>query len=168
LKLKDGDSVTIRPIRPEDESLMVKFHHTLSDRSVYLRYLGSLKLDERITHERLSRICFVDYDREMVLVIERCDSKTEQSEILAVGRLSSIHGANEAEFALIVTDTWQGHGLGTHLLRMLVQIGRDEKLDRITATILPDNRHMQRVATKLGFELQHDPTASEIKAVLVL
>src|SRR5205814_4740376 len=59
-KLKNGTSVTIRPIRPEDEPLMVKFHQTLSERSVYLRYFTPLRLDQRVAHERLSRICFID------------------------------------------------------------------------------------------------------------
>src|SRR5262249_40146154 len=56
--MKDGQVVTIRPIRPEDEPLMVQFHSTLSDRTVYLRYFASLSLSSRIAHERLLRICF--------------------------------------------------------------------------------------------------------------
>jgi len=60
--MKDGSAVTIRPIRPEDEPLLVRFHETLSDRSVYLRYFCSLSLSRRVAHERLLRICFGDYD----------------------------------------------------------------------------------------------------------
>jgi acetyltransferase len=167
-KLKDGSAVSIRPIRPEDEPLMVKFHQTISERSVYLRYFGPLKLDQRIAHERLSRLCFIDYDREMALIVERRDPKSGHPEILGVGRLSKLHGINNAEFALVVSDSWQGHGLGTQLLRMLVQVGRDEKLERITATILPDNREMQHVSRKVGFDLHRDPSASEVQAILVL
>lgn len=166
-KLKDGSEVIIRPIRPEDEPLMVKFHHTLSERSVYLRYFNSLKLDQRIAHERLSRICFIDYDREMALVVERGDPTTQKPEILAVGRLSKVNGTNEAEFALIVGDQWQGHGLGTQLLKTLVQMGRDDKLDCIRATILPDNREMQHVARKAGFTLSH-AIGGEVLAVVRL
>ena len=168
MKLKDGDIATIRPIRPEDEPLMIQFHQTLSERSVYLRYFASMSLDERITHERLSRICFIDYDREMVLVVERSNPETRQHEILAVGRLSKLHATNEAEFALLVSDRWQGRGIGTQLLRTLVQVGRDEKLERITATILADNREMQHVANKLGFALRRDSLATELAAVLTL
>jgi acetyltransferase len=68
--MKDGSAVTIRPIRPEDEPLLVRFHETLSDRSVYLRYFCSLSLSRRVAHERLLRICFGDYDREIALVAE--------------------------------------------------------------------------------------------------
>jgi acetyltransferase len=160
--------VTIRPIRPEDEPLMVKFHQTLSDRSVYLRYFAPLKLDLRIAHARLSRICFIDYDREMVLVVERRDPKTHETEILGVGRLSKLHGTNEAEFALTVRDQWQGHGLGTQLLKLLVQVGRDEKLERITATMLADNHEMQHVARKAGFKVEHHSGENEFRAELVL
>ena len=72
--MKNGTSVLLRPIRPEDEPLMVNFHQTLSDRSVYLRYFYSLSLSSRVSHDRLVRICFVDYDREMAIVAEHRDA----------------------------------------------------------------------------------------------
>src|SRR5262249_17683287 len=123
-KMKDGTPLTLRPIRPEDEPLIVKFHETLSERSVYYRYFSALKLGQRIAHERLIRICFNDYDREIAIVAERHPSKTGEHEILGVGRLSKAHGLNEAEFAVLVSDQAQGHGLGTELLKLLVQVGR--------------------------------------------
>lgn len=166
--LRDGAAVTIRPIRPEDEPLMAKFHQTLSERSVYLRYFTAMKLDQRIAHERLSRMCFIDYDREMVLVVERRDPKTGELQILGVGRLSKLHGRNEAEFALTISDQWQRHGLGTQLLQLLVQAGRDEALERITATMLADNHEMQRLAQRAGFKVEHLPGGNECRAELVL
>ncbi len=167
-KLKDGTPVTIRPIRPEDEPLMVKFHQTLSERSVYYRYFTPLRLEQRVAHERLARLCFIDYDREMALVVERDGESSGQPEIIGIGRLSKMHSTNGAEFAIVVSDQWQGHGLGTRLLKTLVQVGRDEKLDRITATILPDNREMQHVARKAGFNLVSEPHAGECRACLDL
>ena len=155
-KLKNGVPVTIRPIRPEDEPLMASFHHCLSERSVYFRYFGPLRIEQRVAHARLSRLCFIDYDREMALVAEHKNPATGISEILGVGRLSKLHGSNEAEFALVVSDQWHNQGLGTQLLRTLVQIGKDEQLLRISAVILPDNREMQHVAKKVGFQVtQH-------------
>jgi len=62
--------VTIRPILPEDEPLLVKFHETLSDKTVMMRYLQPMMLTERLVHERLARICHSDYDREITLVAE--------------------------------------------------------------------------------------------------
>jgi acetyltransferase len=134
-KLKDGTPVVIRPIRPEDEPLLVQFHKTLSEESVYHRYFTQLKFDQRVAHERLTRICFNDYAREIALVVERKKVKNDAREIIAVGRLSKARGLNEAEFALLVSDDWQHLGVGTELLKRLVRIGRDEKLERITAVI---------------------------------
>jgi len=164
--LRDGTPVTIRPIRPEDEPLMVQFHQTLSEQSVYFRYFHLLKLSQRIAHERLTRICFVDYDREMALVVDRKDPASQQHEILAAGRLSRFHGRNEAEFAMLVSDPYQQQGLGTELLSQLIQIGRDEHLSRITAEILHENKPMQRVCEKVGFKLQRTPDV--VKAELQL
>jgi acetyltransferase len=167
-KLKDGMPVMLRPIRPEDEPLIVRFHKTLSERSVYYRYFSVLKLDQRVAHERLTRICFNDYDREIALVADRRDPKTGQHEILGVARLSKLRGLDEAEFAMIVSDLWQNQGLGTQLLKTLVQIGRDEKLARITATILPDNREMQHVCRKVGFTIHREAVGPDCHAEIVL
>lgn len=151
---KDGTTVTIRPIRPEDEPLMVKFHQTLSEESVYLRYFHMIKLQTRVAHDRLTRICFIDYDREMALVADCENPETGEHEILGVSRLSKLHGTNEAEFGMLISDRAQGKGIGTELLRRLLQVGKDENLEQITAEILSDNRPMQRICEKLGFQLK--------------
>ena len=148
--------VVIRPIRPEDEPQMVKFHATLSEESVYMRYFQALQYDRRVAHERLTRICFIDFDREMVMVAEHSNPDTGEKSILAVGRLSKLHMTSEAEFAILITDAYHGQGFGAELLRRLVQIGRDEKLRRITATILAENLAMQRLAREAGFKLTRD------------
>jgi len=156
-KLKNKAPVTIRPIRPEDEPLMVKFHETLSEESVYHRYFQALHLEQRITHERLTRICFNDYDREIALVAEsKPFNKDEDRKILGVGRLSKQHGANEAEFAILVNDTWQNLGLGFELLKQLIEVGRAEKLDRIVGEILAENNAMRHICKKLGFKITTD------------
>jgi acetyltransferase len=167
-KTKDGMEVTFRPIRPEDEPLMIKFHQTLSERSVRLRYFQPLKLSQRVAHERLIRVCFSDYDREMPLVVERRDPKTGEPEILGVGRLSKIPGQDEAEFAILINDEHQNRGLGTKLLSTLVQIARDEKLTRVSADILPDNLEMQRVCEKIGFKLVRDTQENDVHAEILL
>ena len=151
-RLDDGIEILIRPIRPEDEPLMVRFHGTLSERSVYLRYFHLSGLDYRVSHERLKTICFVDYERE----------------ILAVGRLARLPRANEAEFAILIGDAFQHHGLGTEMLQRLVEIARAEKLTRVTADILPENDHMLRVCRLLGFRLRYSMEERVIKAELLL
>ena len=151
---KDGGPVVIRPIRAEDEPLLVKFHETLSERSVALRYFQAIKLSRRVAHDRLTRICFNDYDREIALVVDRKEPWTDVHEILGVGRLSKIPGTDEAEFALLINDHHQGRGFGTELLRRLLAIARAEKVARVTAEILADNHEMRRVCEKLGFRLE--------------
>ena len=142
--LRDGSEVIVRPIRPEDEPLMVKFHESLSERSIYMRYFHAMKLTRRTAHERLMRICFIDYDHEMALVAERENPETGETEILGVARLSKSNVVpDEAEFAILVNDRFQGQGLGTILLEK-PRVGREEDLRRITAEILLENRAMQR------------------------
>ena len=156
-KLKNKVPVTIRPIRPEDEPLMVKFHQTLSEESVYNRYFSALKLEQRIAHERLTRICYNDYDREIALVAESKPAKEkEEKKILGVGRLSKLHGVNEAEFSVLISDESQNLGLGLELLKQLVEVGRAEKLSCITGEILADNQAMRNVCKKLGFKIVTD------------
>jgi acetyltransferase len=164
--MKNGASVMIRPIRPEDEPLAIQFHQTLSEQSVYFRYFHLVKLSQRIAHERLMRLCFIDYDREMALVADFKEPDTGNHEIWAVGRLSKLHGVNAAEFALLVSDNFQRLGLGTELLKRLVQVGRNENLKRITADILPENLAMQRVCEKVGFHLSHTPDVVQAEIVL--
>jgi len=166
--MKDGTLVTLRPIRPEDEPLMVKFHGKLSDRSVYFRYFGALKLSQRVAHERLIRICFQDYDRELALVADCKGPDTGEHQIRGVGRLTKTHGTNEAEFAVLVCDECQGKGLGTELLRRLLEVAREEKLSRVTGYILPENVEMARVCQKLGFELRRNMDDSTLHAVYQL
>src|SRR5689334_15728642 len=166
--MKDGGNVTIRPIRPEDEPAMVKFHETLSERSVYLRYFHLMNLEQRTQHERLTRICFIDYDREMALVAVRRNPETGESEILGVGRMTKIHGTTEGEVAVLVSDKWHGRGLGKELLQRLLIVGANEKLTRLTADILPDNRDVMRICEKLGFSLKHSLEDEVVRAEFVL
>lgn len=152
---KDGSPVTIRPIRAEDEPALVKFHETLSDRTVYMRYLQPMLLSDRVAHDRLARIAHSDYNREITLIAEQIvDPATSTYAILGVGRLSKIHGSNEARFTLLVNDQYQGKGVGKELIRRIIEVGKSEGLDRIEALIAPDNQIMQSLCQKLGFELK--------------
>lgn len=165
---RDGTPLIIRPIRPEDEPLMVKFHEKLSEQTVYRRYFEHLHLSDRIRHERLTRICFNDYDREIALVAEYEDPATGAPAILGVGRLSKLRTADEAEFAVLVADAYQRRGIGAELLRRLVQIGRDEKLRRITGEILHDNYGMVRASRNVGFQIRFQPGEGTVEASIDL
>jgi acetyltransferase len=167
-RTKNGMQVTIRPIRPEDEPAMAGFHETLSDRSVYLRFFHMEKLSSRVAHSRLLRKCFIDYDREMALVVEHSKPGSGRPEIVAVGRLTRTPGTGEAEVAVLVADQFQHCGLGSELLGRLIQVGRDEKLDRITATILPENMTMRALTVRHGFEVVKNDDLSAIRIALKL
>jgi acetyltransferase len=166
--LRNGTPVTLRPIRPEDEPLMVTFHETLSGRSVYLRWLHMLNLSRRTAHEEMIRMCFIDYDREMALVADYDNPQTGQHEIIGVGCLIKEQGTKSAEIALLVTDQFQRQGLGTELLRQLIQVGRDEHLQRLTGDILAENQGMQEICKKLGFRLQYSLEDQVVKVELAL
>lgn len=165
---KDGTPVTIRPIRPEDEPLMVKFHATLSEQSVYLRYFHMEKLSTRVAHDRLIQKCFIDYDREMALVVDYQDPRAGEHEIRAVGRLTKIPGSPEAEVAVLVSDGAQKQGLGTELVRHLIEVGHDEKIGQIVANILPENDGMRALAKRFQFRTRDSGDPSMLVAVLDL
>ncbi len=165
--MKDGTPVTIRPIRPEDEPLMVQFHATLSERSVYLRYFCSLSLSTRVEHERLVRICFGSYDRGFALVADRKNPENGQHEILGVGRFSALN-RKEAEAAVLVSDRWQGRGLGTELLAGVARVAREEKFQKLCGEILRDNLATQAIFKKVGFQLRAMDDPSSVSAQLQL
>jgi acetyltransferase len=115
---------------------------------VYQRYFHFMHLEERVAHERLVRICFADYDREIPLVAE---IRNPGPEVLAVGRLSKTPLSNEAELAVIITDKYQGKGLGTELTRHLLKIAEAERMERVTVSVLADNAQMRAVCSEAGF-----------------
>jgi acetyltransferase len=164
--MRDGTPVTIRPIRPEDEPLLVRFHHELSDRSVTFRYFHPINLSQRTTHERLIRVCFNDYDRDLALVAEGKHPDGQNPFILGIGRLSKMLGGQEAEFAMVIGDAWQNRGLGKELLGRLIHVARNENVERLFGTIMAENLEMRRLAEKLGFKLTGSMTDNTINATL--
>jgi len=166
---KDGSQFTIRPIRAEDEPKLVQFHETLSDRSVYMRYLHPMLLSERVAHERLARICHCDYNREITLIAEQIlDPETCETAIWGAGRLTKLHGTNQARFSTLISDQAQGKGIGKELVKRLIDLSRGEKLDRIEALISTDNQAMQGLCQKLGFQLKPLPDQNMVMAEMML
>ena len=164
---KDRTKVTIRPILPEDESLLVKFHTILSDRTVFMRYLQPIMLQQRVMHERLARICHVDYDREIALVAETTDPNGERN-VMGIVRLSRIHGTNEARLSTLVGDPYQGIGLGAELVRRGVEVAKAERLSRLSAILTADNQVMQHLFKKEGFSILPLEDESILAAILEL
>jgi acetyltransferase len=167
-RMKDGTSVTVRPIRAEDESRMVEFHKCLSDATVYLRYFQAQRLESRVEHERLIRKCFLDYDREIALVSERLNTDTGAYELLGVGRLVRQRDQREAELGVVVADRCQGAGLGTELVRRLIEFARCEGIASIKADILSENASMVALAKHFHFRFVHDADLRSVTATLNL
>ncbi len=148
---KDQTNLTIRPIRPEDEHLLFKFHEDLSQETVRQRYLKSTHYKDRVAHERLTRICCNDYDREIALVAE-----TDAHEIIGIIRLTKVPGSRDAMFALIVKDKWQNQGIGNKLMENILAIAKEEKVDTLAASMLAENFQMQKLLTRFGFTIAQD------------
>ncbi|MGE5776847.1 MAG: bifunctional acetate--CoA ligase family protein/GNAT family N-acetyltransferase [Chloroflexota bacterium] len=162
---KDKSKVIIRPILPEDEALLAKFHAVLSERTVLMRYLQPMMLQERVMHERLARICHCDYDREIALLAETTNAAGEQ-DLMGVVRLSKLHGKNEARLSILIGDPFQGIGLGRELVKRAVEVARSERLSRLSAVLTTDNQIMQHIFEKLGFQVE--PTGKEKLLVATL
>lgn len=148
--LKNGISIILRPVRPEDEPLLVAFHNELSEETVRQRYFGFVSLQKRITHERLIRICHTDYDREILLIAET----QEPREIIAASRINKIYGTSDGELKMVIIDRFQRQGLGRKLMEHSLVIASQEKFDRLHAQILKDNIGMLHLCEDFGFKLE--------------
>jgi acetyltransferase len=165
---KDGSRITFRPVRAEDEPLMVEFHKSLSDRSVYMRFMRPVLLSDRAAHERLSRICHGDYNREIALIAERVDVKPGDLRIMGASRITKMHNTNIARFSMLISDSCQGIGLGSELFSRIIDVARREKLERLETIMTPDNQVMRHLCEKNGFTLNLDEKENVVRAVLKL
>jgi acetyltransferase len=148
----DGVPFEVRPIRPEDEPALARFHAALSSRTVQARYGTDFALAERTAHERLTRICFVDYDREIVLVAE---APTRDGTVIAgIARLSRVHASDEKSLTLVVADAWQRRGIGAQLVRSAAAVSRKEGVSRVVAQLSPDNIPMRELLAEHGFTFE--------------
>jgi acetyltransferase len=166
--LANGDTIVIRPVRPDDEAMMVRFHEGLSDVSVYLRYFHMMKLAERTAHARLARICRADQDAEIVVVAEGRDEERGGPAILGVARLERTRTAGRAEFAVIVADRVQGNGVGSALMRRIVDIARLEGMSCLCADVLSANAAMRRLCARVGIPIRPTGDPGIVLAELVL
>ncbi len=166
MKTNKGLEIAFRPIRADDEPLMVRFHESLSDLSVHRRYFIQMNLDRRVAHERLLRVCFNDYDREIALVAEIVNNKERQ--IIGISRLSRTPHTEEAEFSTIIADAYQGQGLGGELMALMIEVAKKEKLKRVFAEIQSDNLAMIKLFREKKFTLIPDTEEGTVKAELFL
>lgn len=152
---KDGLNIFIRPIKISDEPLLKDFVYSLSDQSMYRRFM-SVRKD--MPHERLQDLVIIDYTREVaILVFTTHDEKKEL--ILGVGRYYIDPGMHTAEVAFAVRDDYQKRGIGTELLAYLTYLAKREGLLGFTAEVLAENRPMLHTFEKGGFDIKKTTVA---------
>jgi acetyltransferase len=148
-RLRDGRTVILRPIRPEDEPLWLEMFQNFSEDSIRYRFFQVLK---DTPHEVRVPYCNIDYDREMAIVPEMLEEGRKR--ILGVARVSIEPDGKTGEIAFIVADPWQGLGLGTKLVDYVLEICVDMKLETIYAIMLPDNYRAIGLMRKMGFTIK--------------
>jgi acetyltransferase len=160
IQLNDGTDIVIRPIRPEDAEIEAKFVRDLSSEARYFRFMSSL---QELSQEMLVRFTQIDYHNEMALIAVRSDDAGEEQ--IGVARYMTNLDKKSCEFALAISDQWQGKGIAHHLMRNLMEIARDRDLESIEGLVLSKNSRMLDLVTSLGFQVSNDPEDRTVKLV---
>jgi acetyltransferase len=149
--MKDGRTVTLRPIRPEDEPLEGEMFTNFSERTQRFRFFQLIK---NITHELLIRYTQIDYDREMAIIAEVEEDHTKK--MAGVVRLIADPLNETAEFAIVVADPWQGQGLGNRFTDYILDIARKRGIGTVCAEVLRENFIMLHIFRKRGFKITQE------------
>jgi GNAT superfamily N-acetyltransferase len=143
-RTREGMTVHLRPIRPDDAPRLVDFHQHLSPGSVYRRFFSA---HPRLSAAEVERFTCVDYIDRMAFIAEDGDR------LVAVGRYDRSPGTSEAEVAFVVADQYQHHGIGTLLLERLADVGWRSGITTFVARTLMENREMLAVFVDSGFRV---------------
>ena len=154
--VKGVGKLNFRPIRPDDEPEMVRFHQRLSEENVYLRYFEYLGLDRRTTHERLVQVC-TNTPESFALVAERAPTTDLPPEIMAVGRLTKTADPLTASFDTLIADNPHEQTIRRILLHHLVAVARAFGFQVLTGELLVADHDTQNLCRKLGFTLKTLP-----------
>jgi acetyltransferase len=147
-RLKNKTQVSLRPIKPEDEERFNDFMKSLSVESMRFRFFNIIK---EMSHETLTRYCNLDYDREIAVIAELQESNKP---IIGAVRLIVEPGGKSGEFAVLVGDKWQGFGLGSKLMDLLAEMGKDMRVDKIYGYVSANNYKMLQLCKKKGFKVE--------------
>ena len=141
---KDGVEVLLRPVRISDEPLLKDFFYSLSDNSMYRRFISRR---QDMPHERLQEYVVIDWTREVALLAVIQDG--EKEDIAGLGQYTIDEGAHAADIAFVVTDRHQDKGIGTELLAYLTQLAKRQGLLSFTAEVLVENKPMLHLFEKM-------------------
>ena len=145
VKLRDGSHVHIRPIRPDDAPRLQELYDRLSRDTAYHRFFTVMK---RLPPDWAQVLATVDYLRRLALVAERGGARGV--EIIAVGRYEPTDEPDTVEVAFVVEDGWQGRGLGTILVREVLDAAAARGMRRFRAYVLSENRRMLDLIRRFG------------------
>ena len=148
--LKNGQEVLLRPIKPEDEPMWLEMFQSFSEEAIRYRFFQILK---DTPHEVRVRYCNIDYDREIAIIAELAENGRRK--ILGVTRLSIESDGKSGEMAFIVTDYWQGLGLGTKMVDYVLDIAKEKGVENVYAIMLRDNYRALSLTKKMGFNLEY-------------
>jgi len=147
---KDGRSVLLRPVRPEDEPLEKELiANNLSEESMRFRFYHVIR---EMTHGMLTKFCNVDYDREIAIIAEYTSNGKKRN--VGEGRMVIQPGGEIAEFAIVVAEDFQGAGLGLKLSDTLIGIAKDRGLSGVYGSVLNNNKRMLGLVKRLGFIIE--------------
>lgn len=151
--LRDGRQVTLRPIRPEDEPAHYEFLARVSDEDMRMRFFGVVRRD--FDHKDMSRFTQINYDREMAF-IATASNEEGRPETLGVVRTSTKPDNSEAEFAIVIRSDLKGTGLGSMLFHKIIRYTRDRGTHWLVGQTLFENKAMQGLSRKFGFEISEN------------
>ena len=160
-QLNDGTDIVVRPIRPEDAEIEQAFIRGLSAESKYFRFMNSI---HELSLEMLVRFTQIDYHNEMALVAIYTDSDGEEE--IGVARYMTNPDKKTCEFAIVVSDRWQGKGIARLLMQKLIEIARNRGLEVMEGQVLANNFRMLELMLSLNFQINNDPEDSGIKLVV--
>jgi len=157
----DGQRFFIRPIRPSDADLLIEHFHSLSSQSRYMRFFSPLK---ELSKDMLIKLTQIDYDREIALVALM--GKNDRQTMAGVSRIIVFPDQTQAEFAIAVSDQWQGKGIGSSLLTQCLKAARQMGIRRVMGVVLSENTQMLKLGKKLGFSIHRVPGGSEYELII--
>ena len=154
-----GGTLTLRPIRPEDEARHLDFFHKLDPEDVRMRMFSARR---SLEHSELARLTQIDYEREMAFLATVTNADGAEETIGSVRGISDPNN-DEAEFAVIVRSDMKGRHLGWVLMDKLIRYLRANGTQRVVGTILKENAGMLDLARSLGFVITRHPEDPDLR-----
>ena len=162
-RLKSGTDIFVRPVRPSDAQLMIDLFDDLSPETIYLRFFSPIK---RISRSMLIKLTQIDYDREIALIA--FTGSEQERKILGVARIIFLPDGRHAEFAIVLSDAWQGKGIGKKLLHHALVCAASYGIEEVWGPVISSNTGMLRLGEQLGFHIERDTDTSEYRISIEL